>query len=47
MGQPGKAPGNGLRWEAISAGSGGWGGKARSAAPYPIKDLLGLLWGGR
>ena len=47
MGQPSKAPGDGLRWEAISAGSGGWGGKARGATPYLIEDLLGLLWGGR
>ena len=46
MGQPGKAPGDGLWWETISVGSGGWGSKARSTAPDPIKDLLGLLRGG-
>ena len=43
MGQPGKAPGDGLWWETFSAGSGGWGGKARAAAPDPIEDLLCLL----
>lgn len=46
MGQPGKAPGNGLRWETISVGSSGWSSKARSTASDPIEDLLGLFWGG-
>ena len=43
MGQPSKTPGDGLWWETISVGSGGWGGKARSAKPHLIEDLLGLF----